>query len=156
MTDLAKPLADGGWRDIITAPKDGTEILLGRFVPGDKYHGRIRVDWWRSTAARQGFTGFGEFNTSYWPATHWHLLPAPPGAATSPDADRVAVLVEVLKPFAQVGDVYDYYIEEACPQDLTFPTPGKASRFGDGPPAITLEPGDFLRARAALATVEGK
>lgn len=67
------------WRPIETAPTDGTRILLGRFAgdPKDEHEGRIRVDWWRSHI-KHGFTGFGQFNPQYWPATHWMPLPLPP------------------------------------------------------------------------------
>lgn len=67
------------WQPLDTAPKDGTKILLGRFVPRDKYNGRIRVDWWHD-GKKNDFIGFGEFNTRYWPATHWMPLPDPPQA----------------------------------------------------------------------------
>lgn len=66
-----------GWEPINSAPKDGTKILLGRFVPGCEHDGRVRIDWWRSHI-KAGFTGFGKFNPVYWPATHWmHLPPRP-------------------------------------------------------------------------------
>lgn len=65
------------WQPIETAPKDGTQVLVGRFVPGDKYDRRIRVDWWHGHM-KHGYTGFGHFNPIYWPPTHWMPLPAPP------------------------------------------------------------------------------
>lgn len=68
------------WQPIETAPKDGTPILCGRFVPRDRHNGRVRVDWWRSYEEGCGFVGFGEFNQHYWPATHWMPLPDPPEA----------------------------------------------------------------------------
>jgi hypothetical protein len=66
------------WQTIETAPRDGTKILCGRFVRGCEYNGRIRVDWW-ATFKESGYTGFGHFNATYWPPTHWMPLPAPPG-----------------------------------------------------------------------------
>jgi hypothetical protein len=65
------------WQPIRTAPRDGTHVLLGRFV-GPNYYGRIRVDWWRDRMRDGGYTGFGHFNPQYWPATHWMPLPEPP------------------------------------------------------------------------------
>ena len=65
------------WQSIDTAPKDDTKILLGRFVdycPNGK-NGLIKVDRWHTTGA---YIGFGNFNSQYWPATHWQPLPAPP------------------------------------------------------------------------------
>ena len=70
-----------GWQPIETAPKDGTRILLGRFgKPKCDMNGRIMVDWYRQQSDKAGFTGFGKFNTTYWPATHWQPLPEPPAA----------------------------------------------------------------------------
>lgn len=70
-------IQNGGWLPIATAPKDGTEVLLGRFAPGQEYDGRVRVDWWR-TRMRGGYTGFGHFNPTYWPPTHWMPIPGRP------------------------------------------------------------------------------
>ena len=71
--------ASQGWRDIETAPKDGTLILA--FATRDRKP-VFAVTWWRQEKDRKGYTGWGEFNTASWPATHWMPLPAPP----SPDA----------------------------------------------------------------------
>lgn len=67
------------WQPIDTAPKDGTKVLLGRFVlncPEGK-NGRMAVDFWH-TVNPHGYEGWGKFNTRYWPATHWQPLPTPP------------------------------------------------------------------------------
>lgn len=73
------------WRDISEAPKDGTPILLGRFGhPDCKYNGRIRVDRWRTSVKRDGYTGFGHFNDRFWPATHFAHLPPPPHSEGNP------------------------------------------------------------------------
>ncbi len=65
------------WQPIETAPKDGTKILLGRFVnDGSEHDGRVMVDWWRTH--HDSYTGFGHFNPHYWPPTHWMPLPAKP------------------------------------------------------------------------------
>jgi len=66
------------WLLIETAPKDGTSVLLGRFAPGKDRDGLQKVDWWRTSIEKHGFTGFGHFNATYWPATHWMPLPATP------------------------------------------------------------------------------
>lgn len=65
------------WRAIETAPKDGTRILLGRFVLGDDCDNRVAVDYWHFSKDH-GFFGWGKFNERFWPATHWMPLPARP------------------------------------------------------------------------------
>lgn len=70
-----------GWRDIESAPKDGkTRVLLGRFTgdPKAMNEGLMAVDWYRTEYSGHGFVGFGLFNNTYWPATHWMPLPPPP------------------------------------------------------------------------------
>ena len=63
------------WQPIATAPKDGTDILAySPKAPNPK----TRTTWWRRAEDGKGFIGWGEFNESYWPATHWMPLPAPP------------------------------------------------------------------------------
>ena len=68
------------WKPIETAPKDGTKILLGRFVKKcpHKKNGYQSVDWYRTDQMRHGYTGFGDFNERMWPATHWQPLPSAP------------------------------------------------------------------------------
>lgn len=64
------------WRPIETAPKDGTEVLVAHFsTPASKWHGRRRVDWWRQKSDNQWYVGFGHFNDTYYPPTHWMPLP---------------------------------------------------------------------------------
>jgi hypothetical protein len=67
----------GGWQPIETAPRDGTLILVGRFVKKCPHGraGRVEVDRWRDG---KPYLGFGRFNPHYWPATHWMPLPEPP------------------------------------------------------------------------------
>ena len=68
-----------GWQPIETAPKDGTQVLVGRFVKECPYgkNGRVRADFW--DAKRRGWTVWDRFNAQYWPPTHWQPLPPPPG-----------------------------------------------------------------------------
>lgn len=71
------------WQPIESAPKDGTKILVGRFVEKCPHgaNGRMAVDYWHNSGQKYGFTGFARFNNSYWPATHWMPLPPPPQEA---------------------------------------------------------------------------
>lgn len=73
------------WQPIATAPKDGSIVLLGRFTgdPKARKEGYISTDWWHNAAAGDGFTGFGNFNTTHWPPTHWLPLPDPPNGAVN-------------------------------------------------------------------------
>ncbi len=67
------------WKDISSAPKDGTRVLVGCFRVAEnfgKFLGYMTVDQWDD-----GFRGFGKFNDHYWPATHWMHLPDPPSSA---------------------------------------------------------------------------
>jgi len=66
------------WCPIETAPKDGTKILLGRFVEGDDYDGIMSVDRYRRPEDNAGWVGFGLFNMRWWPPTHWMPLPSRP------------------------------------------------------------------------------
>ena len=70
------------WQPIETAPKDRSRILLGRFVDHceEGRNGYISTDYWR-TKEIDGWDGFGAFNSTYWPATHWMPLPKPPAMA---------------------------------------------------------------------------
>ncbi|ANW00657.1 hypothetical protein [Bradyrhizobium icense] len=64
------------WRPVETAPKDGTRILAF------SHHGAkgpvMSITWWRREEDRKGYVGWGEFNTTYWPPTHWMPLPPIP------------------------------------------------------------------------------
>lgn len=67
------------WMPIESAPKDGTPVLLGRFTGKKGEHEGLRaVDWYRTDANRQGFTGWGKFNAQFWPPTHWQPIDAAP------------------------------------------------------------------------------
>ena len=71
------------WRLIKTAPKDGTRILVAcnRVVQGFPESRRgPKADFWHTTEGH-GFEGWGKFNKSYFPATHWKPLPDPSEAA---------------------------------------------------------------------------
>jgi len=64
-------------------------------------------------------------------------------------AERDA-LRAALQPFARVADVLDFYVPEACPEDVTFPF-DNIRLSEDGPPRVTLQVADYERARTALA-----
>jgi hypothetical protein len=70
------------WKPIETAPKNGTRILLGRFKSDCPMNGRCAVDWWSLPEDGRGWIGFGKFNPTYWPPTHWMPLPPPPESNT--------------------------------------------------------------------------
>lgn len=76
-SQLAATQVASGWMAIESAPKDGSSVLLGRFVPGKDRHGYQSVDFWHTTP-KNDFVGWGRFNATYWPATHWQPLPAAP------------------------------------------------------------------------------
>ncbi len=65
-----------GWRDISSAPKDGTHIIVFRpnALQGDKYIPRVGVDRWTEISGRGVW---GKSNTETQP-THWRELPAAP------------------------------------------------------------------------------
>lgn len=78
------------WQPIETAPKDGTQILACGFRDGVPI---IRTTRWRTLDG--GLECWGEFNTYYWPATHWMPLPKPP-AIRKEAADEIDSLREQL------------------------------------------------------------
>jgi hypothetical protein len=67
---LSTGFAKARWEPIESAPKDGTEINLGRFVRHCAWgkNGFTAYDRWHKY--EEGFTGWGKFNNS-WPPTHW-------------------------------------------------------------------------------------
>lgn len=67
--------AASGWRDIASAPRDGTTVLL--YEPG------WTQPWHRVIAARwiQANKRFESYGFQHERATHWMPLPAPPAAA---------------------------------------------------------------------------
>jgi hypothetical protein len=75
---VAKQHLSPQWQPIETAPKDGREVLVGRFKRGCPWNGRIAVDWYRGPRDNAGFIGWCRFNPQHWPATHWMPLPKPP------------------------------------------------------------------------------
>lgn len=88
MTDEAEKMLDRlaahMWRtDMESAPRDDTPVLAGQFNKDAHYYGRTEVDTWCTESGSHGYTGFGNFNTTYWPATHWKPL-------DTPDADIAA------------------------------------------------------------------
>lgn len=74
----------GEWRDISTAPKDGSDIILGSFleVAGAKHFESIMVGKWKDGRFQVVIAlGYGEFifsSSVQLPWTHWVPLPAPP------------------------------------------------------------------------------
>lgn len=63
------------WFPIESAPKDGTRILVYSTKNKlESYKSGPHVDRHNKTYAG----GFGKFNSSYYPATHWHPLPPAP------------------------------------------------------------------------------
>lgn len=64
---------DEGWRDISTAPKDGSEALVTGFIWNDESKGR-----WQQVAAWNGDAWATE-QAPLHPPTHWMPLPSPPG-----------------------------------------------------------------------------
>lgn len=74
------------WRDIETAPRDGTFFIAARFVKGCRYarYGYAAVDRWHGVEINRNdrYEGLGHFNKTYWPATHWIPLPPAPEQKT--------------------------------------------------------------------------
>jgi hypothetical protein len=66
------------WQPMETAPKDGTRILA--WSPAAARHGHfgMKVARWRTAQDDAGYIGWGEFNTEFWPPTHWMPLPQAP------------------------------------------------------------------------------
>ena len=78
----AKEPQTEGWRDIASAPKDGTRVLVGRFAekPHPSYPNNVvEVDYWHERK-HNDYEGWGRFNPQFWPATHWMPLPALPSS----------------------------------------------------------------------------
>jgi hypothetical protein len=74
---LARSLVEASWRDMGTAPRDGTPILC--FRPDAVGHGfsdqsGIDVLWWEDGS----WTYDGDGRVSVDPPTHWMPLPAAP------------------------------------------------------------------------------
>lgn len=78
LQEITRPAEPEGWQPIATAPKDGTDILIGwfEFDPPSSMH----VAFWHST--HQGgcwCQSHSAFTTDpNWQPTHWMPLPAPP------------------------------------------------------------------------------
>lgn len=69
--------AQGGWRDISTAPRDGTLVLVYR--PNAPREGRapIITDYYKQSSVG-GVEGWQKSNMQFYPPTHWQPLPTPP------------------------------------------------------------------------------
>jgi hypothetical protein len=66
----SEPSAVSGWKPIKSAPKDGTEILLGH------PDGSLCVGWWKPMGRSTGWTDGDTFNMS-WPL-YWQPRPTAP------------------------------------------------------------------------------
>lgn len=75
-----------GWEPIASAPKDGTEILLGH------PDGSLSVGWWKPRGASIGWTDGGTFSMS-WPL-YWQPLPAAP---TGEQRDALPAIGETME-----------------------------------------------------------
>ena len=67
--------ANTGWRDISTAPRDGTRILVWRAHEPGKEHLQVGVDKWKG--------GCWYRSRTMMQPTHWQPLPPPPGEEVS-------------------------------------------------------------------------
>jgi hypothetical protein len=65
-----------GWQPIETAPKDGSDVLLGRTKDdGDRYEYPVRIGRWSNAVQRWiGVTANGRITQP----SHWMPLPPPP------------------------------------------------------------------------------
>lgn len=72
--DMQTDKPSTAWKPILTAPKDGTGILVA--VTGMK--GRFEIVWWRRTEGDYGFwfDGFRTYSDSVF--SHWMPLPEAP------------------------------------------------------------------------------
>lgn len=71
-----------GWLPIESVPRDGTRVLLVCMGTSEfecRKLGYMAVDGFDASYQN----GFGKFNSSHWPATHWQPLPTPPAALAS-------------------------------------------------------------------------
>lgn len=79
------PVEDG-WRDIATAPRDGTSIQLCEADPGGYYC--AFTGWWADGMWR--FTGQdADEDCAIFRPTHWMPLPSPPGTTPDTQVDEV-------------------------------------------------------------------
>jgi hypothetical protein len=76
----------GGWRDIESAPKDGTLILVYRPLAHETGDPTITIA--RGTESETTSPQGVKHHTDRWcHPTHWQPLPAPPEAAVSRDGE---------------------------------------------------------------------
>lgn len=68
------------WTPFEAAPKDGRKVILGRFTgnPEAMHEGLVKVDRYTQPEEGKGWVGYGRFNHTYWPPTHFMPIPAPP------------------------------------------------------------------------------
>lgn len=72
------------WRDIVTAPKDGTPVFLwkNQFIGVHRYLSPLG-----SVCGPQWYQAYGCNYAAFWVegATHWMPLPQPPANGTAPE-----------------------------------------------------------------------
>lgn len=86
------PLGErAGWRDIATAPKDGTHVDIWAkcWLPAfDKFeHRRFADCWWMKDGEFGSKAHWVDLDTN-WHPTHWMPLPDPPAALTDRPAEE--------------------------------------------------------------------
>lgn len=140
-----------GWRDISTAPKDGSTVILywggGQVCPGsflDNSHPNPLMSWagWRPPSGQT------------WPKgqpTDWQPLPPPPGAGDN--IDTVEGIDALRADNAELKRLITHMVEAigkgAVDSEEIVPVPG------DGPPYRFHE--EWVHyARSALSTKEGE
>lgn len=79
----AAPAPGDAWRDISTAPKDGSRVLIAWRDKSGEWHQRAAV--WEADYAHAGWTdhavkSFGYEEIFSYKPTHWQPLPAPPAS----------------------------------------------------------------------------
>lgn len=79
---MSTPICEcGSWRDIASAPKDGTEILV--FDEGALY-----ITSWLDDEGHDGVRRSGWYDNGFVepPPTHWQPLPPPPADRIDPSS----------------------------------------------------------------------
>lgn len=106
------------WQPIASAPKDGTRIVLYCASVRDKSEqarvGKCEVDFWHNSKEHD-FIGWGKFNATFWPPTHWMPLPILPKVGDLPfGADE--------KPYINASEIA---LSEAMHEIALLPAPNE-------------------------------